>query len=136
MHGGESGGVGGRQRKGEPCAGGREVRAQEIAEVVVGDAREQCRGDSERTETGGDVEARAARAWLERGRAGGGEVHQRVSGDDDGRLVCGFRSGARVSSSGTAAARSRAGGWAVRWSLVALRDRLTISLKRISRKMC
>jgi hypothetical protein len=124
---------------GEPCAGGREVRAQEIAEVVVGDAREQCRGDSESAETGGDVEARAARAWLERrgtvGRAGGGEVPQRVSGDD-GRLVCGFRSGARVGSSGTAAARSRAGGWAVRWSRVALRDRLTISLKRISRKIC
>jgi hypothetical protein len=108
---------------GEQRAGCREVRAQEIAEVVVGDAREQCRGDSESAETGGDVEAGAARTRLEcrgtLGRAGGGEVHQRVAGDDDGRLVCGFRSGAHMGSSGTAAARSRAGGWAVRWSLVA-----------------
>jgi hypothetical protein len=76
MHGGESGGVGRRQRLGEPGAGCREVRAQEIAEVVVGDAREQCRADSESAETGGDVEAGAARARPEGrgtiGRAGGG----------------------------------------------------------------
>ncbi|WP_327730880.1 hypothetical protein OG250_39045 [Streptomyces sp. NBC_00487] len=33
------------------------VRAQQAAEVVVGDACEQCRGDSEAAETGDDVEA-------------------------------------------------------------------------------
>ena len=76
--------------------------------MVVGDAGEERCGDSEAAETGGDVEAGAARARLEGrgpvGRAGGGEVDQCVSGHDDGELLCGFRCGAHAGSTGTAAA--------------------------------
>lgn len=98
---------------GQAGAGCREVRAEQVAEVVVGETGEQCRGDAEAAETGGDVQAGAARERLEGrgavGGAGGGEVHHRVSGDDDGGLLCGFRSGTHAGSSGTEGGTAGAG---------------------------
>ena len=161
MHGSEASGVGRRQHVGEPGAGRHEVRAQQIAEVVVGDAGKQRRGDSEAAETSGDVEAGATRARLVGrgavGRTGGCEVHRRVSGDDHGRLACGFRS----VRSGTHAGLLRDGGgsrglglfgtqpltWPSAVSVAAggggaelprtpSRDDLTIGPEKFSRKIC
>lgn len=139
VHGGEGGGVGRGQHMGQAGAGCREVRAQQIAEVVVGDAGEQRRGDSESAETGGDVEAGAARARLERGGAVGRAGGVRSTSASPATTTAGWSAGSGLVLMWVPRGRRRQGRGLGLGCLVEFRsprDRLTISLKRFSRKMC